>query len=162
MTYIERLYRINQQEIKDKNKCLELFNSLFASIKYEVPSDNRADLYVTATTKSNKTGIYAVEIKQRNCNLLDYSDTIIQVDKYDYLKSLTGYTALYFVIFNDCVAVYNLDKVSRKNLVKRKQMMNKITIQSSDKDYKLVYGLTPNLAKIFIIDNNKDKNADNK
>lgn len=160
MTYLERIYRINQQEIKDKKKCLELFNTLFASVKYEVPSDNRADLYVTATAKSNKTGIYAIEIKQRNCNLLDYSDTIIQVDKYNYLKSLSGYTALYFVIFNDCVAVYNLDKVNSKALVKRKQMMNKITIQSSDKDYKLVYGLTPNFAKIFIIDNDNN-NADN-
>ena len=161
MTYLERIYRIEQQETKDKNKCLELFNSLFETIKYEVPSDNRADLYVTATTKSNKTGIYAVEIKQRNCNLLDFADTIIQVDKYNYLKSLTGYTALYFVIFNDCVAVYNLDKVNKKSLVKRMQMMNKITIQSADKDYKLVYGLTPNFAKIFIIDNDNN-NANNK
>ena len=161
MTYLERIYRINQQEQKDKNKCLELFNSLFASVRYEVPSDNRADLYITATTKSNKTGIYAVEIKQRNCNLLDYSDTIIQVDKYNYLKSLSGYTALYFVIFDDCVAVYNLDKVNSKALVKRMQMMNKITIQSQDKECKLVYGLTPNLAKIFINNNNKEKYADN-
>lgn len=143
--------KIKLQEKHDLNICLQLFNELFSNINWKIPKDNRADVYITATTRSNKTGIYAVEIKQRNCRLLDFDDTIIQTDKYDYLMSLTSaYTPLYFVIFNDCIAVYNLNKVDTKNLSKRLQLMNKITYQSNNKDYKEVYGLTPKMAQIFI------------
>lgn len=143
--------KIELQEKHDLNICLQLFNILFQNIDWEIPINNRADVYITATTRSNKVGIYAVEIKQRNCRLLDFDDTIIQADKYDYLMSLTSsYTPLYFVIFNDCIAVYNLAKIGDKRLSKRLQLMNKITYQSNDKDYKEVYGLTPKMGKIFI------------
>lgn len=143
--------KIELQEKHDLNICLQLFNILFQNIDWEIPINNRADVYITATTRSNKVGIYAVEIKQRNCRLLDFEDTIIQTDKYDYLMSLTSaYTPLYFVIFNDCIAVYNLTKINDKNLSKRLQLMNKVTYQSNDKDYKEVYGLTPEMANIFM------------
>lgn len=152
--------KIKLQEKHDLDVCLQLFNNLFSNIIWEIPINNRADVYITATTRSNKVGIYAVEIKQRNCRLLDFDDTIIQVDKYEYLMSLTSaYTPLYFVIFNDCIAVYNLTKIGAKSLSKRLQLMNKITYQSNDKDYKEVYGLTPKMGKIFII---KKRYADNK
>lgn len=151
--------KIKIQEKYDLYICLQLFNNLFSNINWEIPINNRADVYITATTRSNKTGIYAVEIKQRNCRLLDFDDTIIQVDKYEYLMSLTSaYTPLYFVIFNDCIAVYNLGKIGAKNLSKRLQLMNKTTYQSNDKDYKEVYGLIPEMAKIFIY---KKENANN-
>lgn len=151
--------KIEIQEKHDLDVCLQLFNNLFLNINWEIPTNNRADVYITATTRSNKTGIYAVEIKQRNCRLLDFEDTIIQTDKYDYLMSLTSaYTPLYFVIFNDCIAVYNLAKIGAKSLSKRLQLMNRITYQSNDKDYKEVYGLTPEMAQIFI---NKKRYANN-
>lgn len=152
--------KIKIQEKHDLDVCLQLFNKLFSDINWEIPINNRADVYITATTRNNKIGIYAVEIKQRNCRLLDFDDTIIQVDKYDYLMSLTSaYTPLYFVIFNDCIAVYNLAKIGAKSLSKRLQFMNKITYQSNDKDYKEVYGLTPKMAQIFI---NKKRYANDK
>lgn len=152
--------KIEIQEKHDLNICLQLFNSLFEKINWEIPTNNRSDVYITATTRNNKVGIYAVEIKQRNCRLLDFDDTIIQVDKYDYLMSLTSaYTPLYFVIFNDCIAIYNLTKINDKNLSKRLQLMNRITYQSNDKDYKEVYGLTPEMANIFIY---KKENANHK
>lgn len=152
--------KIEIQEKHDLDVCLQLFNNLFEKINWEIPTNNRADVYITATTRSNKIGIYAVEIKQRNCRLLDFEDTIIQADKYEYLMSLTSaYTPLYFVIFNDCIAVYNLAKIGAKSLSKRLQLMNKITYQSNDKDYKAVYGLTPKMANIFIY---KKENANDK
>lgn len=111
--------KIKIQEKNDLDVCLQLFNNLFSNIIWEIPTNNRADVYITATTRSNKVGIYAVEIKQRNCRLLDFEDTIIQTDKYDYLMSLTSaYTPLYFVIFNDCIAVYNLAKIKTKKPLK--------------------------------------------
>ena len=142
--------KIEKQEEKDRNECLRLFCKLFKTVQYEVPQNIRSDLYVTATTNNNKVGIYNIEIKQRNCNIDTYKDTILEVSKYEYMMSDTGKTAIYFVIFNDCYAIYNLNKLYINKSGKRLQMMNNITYtNNAHKVYKEVIGLTKENAKIY-------------
>lgn len=153
--------KIQQQEKKDLTNCLQFFNYQFDKIEYQIPEDIRSDVYITATTILNNEIEYNVEIKQRNCNIDTYPDSILQVDKYNYLVSDKTKIPVYYVIYNDCIAVYNLSKIDINKVEKRWQQMNRNTLDYSDKKiYKEVYGLTPNLATIFNKYNyNKIRNA---
>lgn len=153
--------KIQQQEKKDLTNCLQFFNYQFEKIEYEIPEDIRSDVYITATTILNNEIEYNIEIKQRNCNIDTYNDTILQVDKYNYLVSDQTKIPIYYVIFNDCIAVYNLAKIDISKVERRFQKMNKTTFSNSDnKILKEVYGLTPELATRFNKDNlTKIRNA---
>lgn len=148
--YEETRCAISIQEKKDLNNCLQFFNYQFEKIEYEIPSCNRSDVNITATTHSNKTIEYNVEIKERNCNIDTFNDSIIEVDKYNYLISDKTKIPIYYVIFDDCIAVYNLAKIDISKVERRFQKMNKTTFSNSDnKIYKEVYGLIQNLATTF-------------
>lgn len=148
-TYEKLQLKIKEQEKNDLTYCLQFFNTQFAKIDYEIPENIRSDVYITATTKNMNKIEYNVEIKQRNCNINTYNDTILQVDKYDYLVSDKTKMPIYYVIFEDCIAVYNLSKIDITKVEKRWQQMNKTTFLNYNKIEKEVYGLTPNLATIF-------------
>lgn len=153
--------KIKQQESIDLNNCIKFFNYQFEKIEYIIPEDNRSDVNITATTKLEYEIEYNVEIKERNCYFTTFDDTIIEVDKYNYLMSDKNKTNIYYVIYKDCIAVYNLSKIDITKCNKRMQLMNKKTMKDkNDKIYKEVYGLTQNLATTFNKFNyNKIKNA---
>lgn len=140
---------IQLQEKKDLDKCIQFFNYQFKHIKYEIPSCNRSDVNITATTRSNQDIVYNVEIKERNCNIDTFNDSIIEIDKYNYLVSDQTKIPLYYVEYKDCIAVYNLSKIDISKVERRFQKMTKTTFSNSEKIYKEVYGLKPELATTF-------------
>lgn len=155
--------KIDKQERKDLKKCIDFLQTKFSKIKYIIPENLRSDVNVTGTTKSNKEYYYNIEIKERYCYSYTYTDTILEVDKYNYLIQDTTKIPIYFIIFKDCIAVFNLAKIDINKVEKRKQLMNKTTFNSDEKIEKIeknVYGLTTDLATTFNINNyNKIKNA---
>ena len=152
MTYNYELTQqaIQHQEKKDLSNCLQFFNYQFDHIQYDIPDNNRSDVYITATTQLDVEIEYNVEIKQRNCYLDTFPDSIIEVDKYNYLVSDQTKIPIYYVEFKDVIAVYNLSKIDITKVEKRSQQMNHKTMTNDNKKVnKEVYGLTPNLATTF-------------
>lgn len=150
LNYYETQLAIQKQEKKDLNHCLQFFNYQFDQIQYDIPDNNRSDVYITATTKLDVEIEYNVEIKQRNCYLDTFPDSIIEVDKYNYLVSDQTKIPIYYVEFKDCIAVYNLSKIDISKVEKRWQKMQYKTMKNDNKKVnKEVYGLTPNLATTF-------------
>lgn len=142
--------KFSNKKKKDLTNCLQFFNYQFDKIEYQIPEDIRSDVYITATTILNNEIEYNVEIKQRNCDIDTYPDSILQVDKYNYLISDKTKIPIYYVIYNDVIAVYNLSKIDINKVEKRWQKMNINTLDYlGDKKYKEVYGLSPELATTF-------------
>lgn len=149
LNYDELQIAIQHQEKEDLAKCIQFFQSQFAKVEYVIPSDNRSDVNITATYLDNKIE-YNVEIKQRNCYLNTFPDSIIEVDKYNYLVTDTTKIPIYYVQYKDCIAIYNLSKIDINKVEKRSQQMNYKTMKCDNKKVnKEVYGLTPNLATTF-------------
>ena len=81
--------RIKEQELKDRQEVIRLFNGLFKDLKYtQLPISATTDITVTATTTGHCTGIYNVEIKERDISINRFNDCFLEVMKHD---SLTFY-----------------------------------------------------------------------
>ena len=149
LNYDELQLAIQHQEKEDLSKCIQFFKSQFAKVEYVIPNNNKSDVNITATYLDNKI-VYNVEIKQRNCYLDTFPDSIIEVDKYNYLVSDNTKIPIYYVEYKDVIAIYNLSKIDINKVEKRSQLMQYKTMKNDNKKiYKKVYGLTPNLATTF-------------
>ena len=73
--------QIEKQEQKDREEVIKLFNTIFKDVKYtSLPISATTDITVTATTTGNCTGIYNVEIKERNVPIDRFNDFILQAE----------------------------------------------------------------------------------
>lgn len=145
--------RIKQQELKDREEVIRLFNSLFKDLKYtQLPISGATDITVTATTTGHCTGIYNVEIKERDISINRFNDCFLEVMKYDSLKStFTDHKPLYVTLYpNDRTAcVWSINDLDFNKITKTKRWMAKSTYCNKEKVLKDVYLLPLSAAKKY-------------
>lgn len=144
--------RIREQELKDREEVIRLFNCLFKDLKYTaLPISATTDITVTASTTS-KIGLYNVEIKERDIPINRFGDCFLEVMKYDSLKeTYTDHKPLYVALYpNDRTAcIWSINDLDFSNITKTKRWMAKSTYCNKEKVLKDVYLLPLELAKQY-------------
>lgn len=144
--------RIKQQELKDREEVIRLFDGLFKDLKYtQLPISATTDITVTASTTS-KIVLYNVEIKERDISINKFNDCFLEVMKYDSLKeTYTDHKPLYVALYpNDRTAcIWSINDLDFSNITKTKRWMAKSTYCNKEKVLKDVYLLPLELAKQY-------------
>lgn len=144
--------KIREQELKDRQEVIRLFNGLFKDVQYTaLPITGVTDLTVTAST-TNKVGTYNIEIKERDISINKFNDCFLEVMKYDSLKdTYTDHRPLYVALYpmNRTACVWSINDLDFNNITKTKRWMNKSTYCNKEKVLKDVYLLPLELAKQY-------------
>lgn len=144
--------RIKQQELKDREEVIRLFNGLFKDLKYtQLPISATTDITVTASTTS-KIGTYNIEIKERDISINRFNDCFLEVMKYDSLKdTYTDHRPLYVALYpmNRTACVWSINDLNFNKITKTKRWMAKSTYCNKEKVLKEVYLLPLSEAKKY-------------
>ena len=144
--------RIREQELKDRQEVIRLFNDLFKDLKYtQLPISASTDITVTAST-TNKVGTYNVEIKERDIPINKLSDCFLEVMKHDALTSTyTDHKPLYVALYpsSRIACIWSINDLDFNNITKTKRWMNKSTYCNKEKVLKDVYLLPIEQAKQY-------------
>lgn len=144
--------RIREQELKDRQEVIRLFNTIFKDVQYTaLPITGVTDLTVTAST-TNKVGFYNVEIKERDISINKFNDCFLEVMKYDSLKdTYTDHRPLYVALYpmNRTACVWSINDLDFNKITKTKRWMAKSTYCSDEKVLKDVYLLPIEQAKQY-------------
>lgn len=144
--------RIKQQELKDREEVIRLFNGLFKDVRYtQLPISATTDITVTASTTS-KISMYNVEIKERDISIDKFNDCFLEVMKYDALTSTyTNHKPIYIALYPDSrtACVWSINDLDFNKITKTKRWMNKSTYCSDEKVLKEVYLLPLSEAKQY-------------
>lgn len=145
--------RIREQELKDRQEVIRLFNTIFKDVQYtQLPISASTDITVTATTTGHCTGIYNIEIKERNVPIDRFNDCYLEVMKHDSLKSTyADHRPLYIALYpNDRTAcVWSFKFIDMADIKQEKRWMNKSTYCNKEKVLKDVYLLPIEQAKKY-------------
>lgn len=144
--------RIREQELKDRQEVIRLFNDLFKDVRYtQLPISATTDITVTASTTS-KIGTYNIEIKERDIPINRFDDCFLEVMKHDSLKSTyTDHKPLYIALYpmNRTACIWSVNDLDFSNITKTKRLMNKSTYCNKEKVLKEVYLLPLSEAKKY-------------
>lgn len=144
--------RIEEQELKDREEVIRLFNTIFKDVRYTaLPITGATDITVTAST-TNKVGFYNIEIKERDIPINRFDDCFLEVMKYDSLKdTFTDHKPLYIALYskNRTACIWSINDLNFSNITKTKRWMNKSTFCSDKKVLKDVYLLPLEQAKQY-------------
>lgn len=144
--------RIKEQELKDREEVIKLFNSIFQDVQYTaLPISGATDITVTASTTS-KIGLYNVEIKERDISIDKFNDCFLEVMKYDALTSTyTNHKPLYIALYPDSrtACIWSINDLDFNKITKTKRWMNKSTYCNKEKVLKEVYLLPIEQAKKY-------------
>lgn len=144
--------RIREQELKDRQEVIRLFNGLFKDLKYtQLPISATTDITVTAST-TNKVGFYNVEIKERDIPINKFNDCFLEVMKYDSLKdTYTDHKPIYIALYPDSriACIWSINDLDFNKIIKTKRWMNKSTYCNKEKVLKEVYLLPLSEAKKY-------------
>ena len=144
--------RIKQQELKDREEVIRLFNGLFKDVRYkQLPISATTDITVTAST-TNKVGFYNIEIKERDIPINRFNNCFLEVMKYDSLKdTYTDHKPLYIALYptNRTACVWSINDLDFSKITKTKRWMNKSTYCNKEKVLKDVYLLPLSEAKKY-------------
>ena len=144
--------RIREQELKDRQEVIRLFNDLFKDLKYtQLPISASTDITVTAST-TNKVGTYNVEIKERDIPINKFSYCFLEVMKHDALTSTyTDHKPLYVALYpsSRIACIWSINDLDFNNITKTKRWMNKSTYCNKEKVLKDVYLLPIEQAKQY-------------
>lgn len=145
--------RIREQELKDREEVIRLFNTIFKDLKYtQLPITGVTDLTVTATTTGHCTGTYNIEIKERNVPIGRFNDCYLEVMKHDSLKSTyTDHRPIYIALYstNRTACIWSINDLDFNKITKTKRWMAKSTYCNKEKVLKDVYLLPLNEAKQY-------------
>ncbi len=148
ITEKQKQVNINNQEDKDRTISTQLFNELFVSINIEERDITaHTDCYLTGYTE-HCTGIYNIEIKERNMYSYTFNNCYLELTKFSHLKEDENtHNMVYLCIYKDCILVWNLSKMDMSTVKKSKEWMKESTFKSNKKVQKDVYSLPTNKAK---------------
>lgn len=145
--------QIEKQEQKDREEVIKLFNTIFKDVKYTSLATNaKTDLTVTATTTGHCTGLYNIEIKERNVPINRFNDCYLEVMKHDSLKSTyTDHRPLYIALYpsDRTACVWSFKFINMADIKKEKRWMNKSTFCDTEKVLKDVYIMPLDIAKQY-------------
>lgn len=112
--------KFNDADMHGQDRILPTLKAVFSgctlNIERHFDDKNPIDIYVTATTKSGKEVLYAIECKDRKMTHTKYKDDgyIIEDKKINELMKAAnkGYRPLYLNSFNDdYVIIWNLNNI---------------------------------------------------
>jgi hypothetical protein len=145
--------KIREQELKDRQEVIRLFNGLFKDLKYtQLPISATTDITVTASTTTSKIGLYNVEIKERDIPINRFNDCFLEVMKHDALTSTyTDHRPLYIALYpmNRTACIWSVNDLDFNKIIKTKRWMNKSTYCNKEKVLKDVYLLPLSEAKKY-------------
>ena len=145
--------RIEQQELKDREEVIKLFNTIFKDVRYtQLPISSSTDITVTATTAGHCTGIYNIEIKERDISINRFDDCFLEVMKHDALTSTyTDHRPIYVALYpsSRTACVWSINGLDFNKITKTKRWMNKSTYCNKEKVLKEVYLLPLSEAKQY-------------
>lgn len=125
---------------KAEQEGRQYFHQLFPKYTKDYSKDKFSFWDVSGYTVSNEIADvpYVAELKKRGCEH-DYYDTVmLEVSKYDALKSYTvqsGIKTFYVNIFSDKSLIFNIDNINLSNVVRESKMLP--ATSAEDKGYKL-------------------------
>ena len=144
--------RIEQQELKDREEVIRLFNIIFKDVRYTaLPISATTDITVTAST-TNKVGFYNIEIKERDIPINRFDDCYLEVMKHDALTSTyTDHRPIYVALYpsSRTACVWSINDLDFNKITKTKRWMNKSTYCNKEKVLKEVYLLPLSEAKQY-------------
>ena len=144
--------RIREQELKDRQEVIRLFNDLFKDVQYtQLPISGATDITVTASTTS-KIGTYNIEIKERDIPINRFNDCFLEVMKHDALTSTyTDHKPIYVALYPDnrIACIWSINDLDFNKITKTKRWMAKSTYCNKEKVLKDVYLLPLELAKKY-------------
>lgn len=149
----------DRQEIRDREiikKCvcenyLHITNPDYIQV---TETNNRVDIYFTATTTNNKEVAYVGEIKERKYPLSNPNNKVtywmLQLDKLEELKKNKEHRPLYINIFsNNIILVWDLNKLDFSKIEKKKMELKKTTLEDTGTKVKHYFDLPSNLATLI-------------
>lgn len=144
--------RIEEQELKDREEVIKLFNIIFKDVQYtQLPISGATDITVTASTTS-KIGQYNIEIKERDIPINRFDDCFLEVMKCDALTSTyTDHRPIYVVLYpsSRTACIWSINDLDFNKIIKTKRWMAKSTYCSDEKVLKEVYLLPIEQAKQY-------------
>lgn len=107
-----------------------IFSGCTLDIDQHYDDMSPVDIYMTATTKDEKQTTYAIECKDRKYGHNTFSDSVIEIHKYDAVSATQedGYRPIYFNTFSD--DTYLVWDLSKCKPIKRGMTSNKSTVES--------------------------------
>lgn len=149
----------DRQEIRDRNIIKKYVCENYLHITnpdYIKPTEtnNRVDIYFTATTTNNKEVAYVGEIKERKYPLSNPNNKVtywmLQLDKLEELKKNKEHRPLYINIFsNNIILVWDLNKLDFSNMEKKKMELKKTTLEDTGTKIKHYFDLPSNMATLI-------------
>ena len=109
------------------------------------------DVFWNSTPDSEIKRTFCGEIKVRNCNIEDYPDFILEINKYKALMSLLPlkYHIYYINIFKNGMIMWNLNKIRVEDMDIRAIPRGKTTVEDNGKEYGDAYYLRADQGRIW-------------
>lgn len=145
---------IRDREIIKKYICENYLHITNPDYIQLTETNNRVDIYFTATTINNKEVAYVGEIKERKYPLSNPDNKVtywmLQFDKLEELKKNKEHRPLYINIFsNNIILVWDLNKLDFSKIEKKEMELNKTTLENTGKKIKIYYDLPSDQATLI-------------
>lgn len=145
---------LRDREIIKKYVCENYLHITNPDYIQPTETNNRVDIYFTATTTNNKEVAYVGEIKERKYPLSNPDNKVtywmLQLDKLEELKKNKEHRPLYINIFsNNIILVWDLNKLDFSNMEKKKMELKKTTLEDTGTKIKHYFDLPSNMATLI-------------
>lgn len=132
--------------LEQENHCGYLLHKFNEQMKwFTYCKENEEKSIIDFTCVDKKGRLCLVELKERNANIDQYKDILLDSTKMKYyadIMTLSGYThdnqRLYINFMNDGVIIFNLNNISSLNFYPNKKIWNPI---KQDYEHRDKYGL---------------------
>lgn len=123
-----------QGQAKVVDQLYKIFSGQTLTVDQHYIDKSTVDIYVTATTKTNKSYLYVFEVKDRNFEHTKYSDCFLDVDKLNELRKREGYRQMYVHTFtDDWISIWDIGKIDFSMYEPKAITRGKYTVIPSEK-----------------------------
>lgn len=145
---------LRDREIIKKYVCENYLHITNSNYIQPTETNNRVDIYFTATTTNNKEVAYVAEIKERKYPLSNPDNKVtywmLQLDKLEELKKNKEHRPLYINIFsNNIILVWDLNKLDFSKIDKKEMELKKTTLEDTGTKVKHYFDLPSNMATLI-------------
>lgn len=145
---------IRDREIIKKYVCENYLHITNPDYIQPTETNNRVDIYFTATTINNKEVAYVGEIKERKYPLSNPDNKVtywmMEIDKLEELKKNKEHRPLYINFFtNNMILVWDLKKIDFSILEKKEMELKKKTMENKGTKIKHYFDLPSDWATLI-------------
>lgn len=145
---------IRDREIIKKYVCENYLHITNPDYIQPTETNNRVDIYFTATTINNKEIAYVGEIKERKYPLSNPDNKVtywmMEIDKLEELKKNKEHRPLYINFFtNNMILVWDLNKLDFSKIEKKEMELKKKTMENKGTKIKHYFDLPSDWATLI-------------